>query len=62
MSSLHDFDIVVKNGVVITASDEVRCDIGIKDGIIKVLAHDLPIGPNTKVIDAEGGYITVSYF
>ncbi|KAH8117262.1 dihydropyrimidinase [Phellopilus nigrolimitatus] len=58
MSSFLEFDTVVKNGIIVTASDQVPCDIGIKDGVIKVLAHDLPVGPSTTVIDAEGGYVT----
>ena len=57
---MFSFDLVVKNAVVVTASDEVRCDIGIKDGVVKVLGQDLPVGSNTRVIDAEGAYVTVS--
>lgn len=59
-SAFLDFDLVVKDGVVVTASDEIACDIGIKDGVVKVLAADLPVGTETKVINAEGGYVTVS--
>ena len=58
--SLLDFDMVIKNGVVVTATDECRCDIGIKDGIIRVLADDIPALASATVIDADGGFITVS--
>lgn len=57
--SVLDFDMVIKNGTVVTASDECRCDIGIKDGIIRVLADDIPEHSGITVIDAEGGFITV---
>ena len=56
------FDSVVKNAIVVTASDEIRCDIGIKDGVVKVLGQGLPVDTSTVVIDAEGAYVTVSAF
>lgn len=60
--SLLDFDMVIKNGIVVTATDECRCDIGIKDGVIRVLADDIPTLASTTVIDADGGFITVGPF
>ncbi|CAD6584070.1 MAG: hypothetical protein TREMPRED_003726 [Tremellales sp. Tagirdzhanova-0007] len=58
MSNGFDFDLVVRNGIVVTASDEVRCDIGIKDGVVVCLAKHLPIGERCEVVDAEGAFIT----
>jgi dihydropyrimidinase len=35
-------DLVIRHGTVVTASDSVRCDVGIRDGRIAALADDLP--------------------
>lgn len=62
MSSLKSkFDCVVLNGTVVTATDVGRYDIGIKNGKIHVLApaHALANVPASRVIDAEGAYVTV---
>ncbi|GAA5894967.1 uncharacterized protein JCM6883_002274 [Sporobolomyces salmoneus] len=53
-----DFDLVVKNGIVVTASDETHCDIAVKDGKVVLLMKDVPVPEGCQVIDAEGGYIT----
>src|SRR5580700_4422147 len=37
-----DFDLVIRGGTVVTASDVGRSDIGVKDGRIVALAEDLP--------------------
>lgn len=58
---MFNFDLVVKNGIVVTAADESACDIGIKDGVVVCLGKDLPVGEGVEVIDAEGGYVTVSH-
>jgi len=47
---MAEFDLVVRNGTVITAADTMACDIGIKDGIIAALGRNL--GPGTREIDA----------
>lgn len=57
---MFNFDLIIKNGIVATASDEFPSDIGIKDGKILVLAPQLEVPEGCEVIDAEGGYITVS--
>ena len=57
---MFSFDLVIKNGIVATASDEFKSDIGIKDGKILVLAPQLEVPEGCEVIDAEGGYVTVS--
>jgi dihydropyrimidinase len=55
MSADYAFDLVVRNAVVITASDEMRCDIGVRAGRIVALAETL--GPGTREIDAAGRWV-----
>jgi dihydropyrimidinase len=50
-----EFDLVISGGTVATASDVFSCDIGIRDGIIVQLGHDL--GPAKERIDATGHYV-----
>ena len=38
---MHSFDMIIRNGTVVTAADHARCDIGIKDGRIVALAESL---------------------
>ncbi|QDW38078.1 dihydropyrimidinase [Bradyrhizobium sp. KBS0727] len=45
-------DIIIRGGTVATASDTFQCDVGIRDGRIAVLGHDL--GAAREVIDAAG--------
>jgi len=45
-------DIVIRKGTVVTASDVVRCDVGVRDGRIVALADDLPAA--AREIDATG--------
>lgn len=49
------FDLVVRNGTVVTASAETRCDIGIRDGRIVTLGEGLPKG--REEVDATGLYV-----
>lgn len=55
---MAEYDIVIHNGHIVTASDILgpKVHIGIKDGIIKTMTTEKITG--TKVIDAEGAYIT----
>ncbi|KAG2738726.1 composite domain of metallo-dependent hydrolase, partial [Suillus brevipes Sb2] len=54
-----DFDLVVRNGTVVTASDIWEsCDIGVKDGTIVAVGPRLPAAPSAEEIDAEGAFIT----
>ncbi|MBB4040276.1 dihydropyrimidinase [Microvirga flocculans] len=46
-----ELDLAIRGGVVVTASDTVRCDVGIKDGRIAVLGERLKA---TREIDASG--------
>jgi dihydropyrimidinase len=47
---MSEFDLVVRNGTVVTAADAFRCDIGVRDGRIEALARRL--GPGRAEIDA----------
>ncbi|KAK3686443.1 hypothetical protein LTR37_019831 [Vermiconidia calcicola] len=55
-----DFDLVVKNGIIVTASEVLQpgLEIGIKDGKIICIGIALPTSSSTHIIDAEGAYIT----
>ena len=44
------FDLVIRNGTVVTASDKFTCDVGVRAGRITALGHEL--GPTQDVIDA----------
>ena len=46
------YDLVIRNADVVTASDRFRCDIGVRDGRIVALGHDLPSA--AREIDATG--------
>jgi len=50
------FDLVIRNGLIATAGDVFRCDIGIRGGRIMALGHDL--GPTEEIIDAAGKLVT----
>lgn len=49
------FDTIIKNGTVVTASDTFRSDVGIRNGKIAALADDL--GDAGEIIDATGLYV-----
>ena len=49
---MQDLDLVIRNGTVVTASDAVRCDVGVRDGRIAALADGLPAA--AEEVDAEG--------
>lgn len=58
---MESYDLIVINGLVVTASDVGHYDIAIKDEKIALLA---PMGSLTevaakRVVDAEGGYVMV---
>lgn len=63
MSLLQEFDLVVTNGVCVTAADVAPLDIGIKGGKIVLLgpSGSLSKAKASKLIDAEGGYVMVSW-
>lgn len=41
---MDEFDTVIEGGTVVTAGDTIRCDIGIRDGVIAALGLDLGAG------------------
>lgn len=49
---MQNLDLVIRNGTVVTASETMRCDIGVRDGRITALAEGLPQG--REEIDANG--------
>ena len=49
---METFDCVVRGGTVVTASDTMRCDVGVRDGRIAALAAGLPTG--VREVDATG--------
>lgn len=63
MSLPQEFDLVVTNGVCVTAADVAPLDVGIKGGKIVLLASSGSLGKAkaSKLIDAEGGYVMVSW-
>ncbi len=58
---MGSYDLLVINGILITASDIAHYDIAIKDEKIALLAPKGSLAEIAakRVIDAEGGYITV---
>lgn len=50
------FDTIIANGTVVTASDTMRCDVGIRGGRIVALAEGLAAGADSavEIIDATG--------
>jgi dihydropyrimidinase len=57
------FDLIIKNGIIATAADVGKYDIGVKDGKIAALAPSISSedSPKATVIDAEGGFVTVIF-
>lgn len=55
-----EFDLVVKNGILVTASEVLPegLELGIKDGKIACIGTGLPTSSTTKILDAEGAYVT----
>ncbi|RVU35183.1 dihydropyrimidinase [Hwanghaeella grinnelliae] len=48
----ENFDLVVRNGTIATASDIIHCDVGVRDGRIVAMAEDL--GTGKRELDASG--------
>ena len=38
---MAEYDLVIRNGTIVTASDTVRCDVGVKGGIIATLGNSV---------------------
>jgi dihydropyrimidinase len=51
-----ELDLIVKNGVVVTANEAQKADIGVKDGKVVLIADQIN-QTAAKVIDAKGQYV-----
>jgi dihydropyrimidinase len=51
------FDTIIKNGIVLTATDTYKADVGISGETITAIAAALPMEGAGKVIDAAGCYV-----
>ena len=49
--------LIIKNGLVVTASDKIKADVKIEGEIIKEIGINLEVKDSDQVIDAEGKYI-----
>src|SRR5437899_1241871 len=49
---MAEYDLVIRNGTIVTASDTVRCDVGVKGGIIATLGNSVATG--AREVDASG--------
>lgn len=58
---MDSYELLVVNGLVITASDTAHYDIAVQDGKIALLAPQGSLSKEKakRVIDAEGGYVMV---
>ncbi len=41
---VQEFDLVVRGGTVVTASQTMACDVGVRNGKVAALTADLPAG------------------
>lgn len=53
---MSQYDLIVKNGTVVTAHDEYKADLGIKDGKIAALGQSLE-SKGVKTLDAKGCFV-----
>jgi dihydropyrimidinase len=51
------FDVLIKNGTVVTATDTYAADVAVVDGKIESIAKNLPRENATRVFDASGKYV-----
>jgi len=49
--------LVVKNGTVVTATDQFVADVYCEDGVIKKIGKDLDVPAGTEQVDASGQYV-----
>ncbi len=54
---MNSYDIIIKNGTVVTDIDSKKVDIGVKDGKIASLGPRLIESSHTELIDASGMYV-----
>ncbi|CAH01903.1 hydantoinase/dihydropyrimidinase family protein [Kluyveromyces lactis] len=55
---MSTYDLLIKNGTVVTASDIYPADIAIRNGKVILVGQDLDTALAEEVIDAEGAYVT----
>ncbi|AWH93379.1 N-acyl-D-amino-acid deacylase family protein [Dietzia lutea] len=63
-ASRADFAVVIRGGTVFdgTGAPGVRADIGIRDGVVAAIsAAPLPVAPTTRVVEAEGRWVTPGF-
>src|SRR3954468_18624671 len=51
------FDVLIKNGIVVTATDTYAADVAVVDGKIEAIGKDLPRENAGRVFDASGKYV-----
>src|SRR3954454_11940056 len=54
------FDVLIKNGIVVTATDTYAADVAVVDGKIESIARNLPRENAARVFDASGKYVMPS--
>ena len=64
MLTTPEYDLVITNGVCVTASDVGAWDLAIKDGkiVLQAPSGSLSQAKAKRTIDAHGGYVTASFF
>lgn len=57
---MESFDLLIVNGLIVTAGDLAKYDVAVKEGKIALLARPGLLSPSRsrKVIDACGAYVT----
>ncbi|MGN0062696.1 MAG: amidohydrolase family protein [Nocardioides sp.] len=64
MTNEDSYDLVVRGGTYFdgTGAPGVRADVGVRDGVVAaVSASPLPVGPETRVIEAAGRWVTPGF-
>ncbi|HVL56006.1 MAG TPA: dihydropyrimidinase, partial [Burkholderiaceae bacterium] len=55
MSEASAFDLIIQGGLIVTDTDTVQADVGIRDGLIAQIARGLPEAASARrVIDGDG--------
>ena len=54
---MHSFDLIIKNGMIVTSTSISQADIGVKNGIITSLSTNLTSSNTEKIIDANRKFV-----
>src|SRR3989442_11277606 len=46
--------VLIRNGRIVTATDDYRADILVEDGRVRMIGRDIPVGGNVSAHDASG--------